>query len=90
MKRHKGQFQPGQSGNPGGRVAVVKEVRELARAYTEEAVNSLAEIMRSKKSPAQARVAACNALLDRGYGRPAPYDTETGEQLIVQILKLNA
>jgi hypothetical protein len=42
----------------------------LARTYTNEAVETLAEIMRNEKSPPAARVAAANGLLDRGYGKP--------------------
>lgn len=63
-------FKPGQSGNPGGR-AKDALVSALARELTAEAINSLAEIMRSKKAASAARVSAAVALLDRGYGRPA-------------------
>ena len=34
-------FKKRQSGNPGGRIGVPKEVRELARTHTEDAVNRL-------------------------------------------------
>ena len=65
----KGGFKPGQSGNPGGRPKEVVEVRALARAHTNEAVQELRSIMRSADEPASARVAAANSLLDRGWGR---------------------
>ena len=68
---NRGQFQKGQSGNPGGRPAIADEVRDLARQYTDEAIKNLAAIARNAKAPAQARVAAWNSLLDRGYGKPA-------------------
>jgi Family of unknown function (DUF5681) len=61
-------FVKGQSGNPSGRPKVANEVKELAREFTIEAVNRLAEWMRSDN--AKASVAACIALLDRGYGKP--------------------
>lgn len=64
-------FEKGQSGNPGGRPKVVGEVRELAQAYTTEAIETLVAIMRDAAAPAAARAAASNAILDRGYGRPA-------------------
>jgi hypothetical protein len=46
------------------------EVRTAARKYTTEAVATLAGIMRNGQSE-QARIAAANSLLDRGYGKPA-------------------
>lgn len=63
------QFQPGQSGNPGGRPKASAKVRDLARAHTETALQVLVEIATAGESEA-ARVAAANAILDRGYGKP--------------------
>lgn len=61
------------TGNPPGRPkgATNKQtldVKELARDFTEEAVRSLAQIMRKGESEA-ARVAAIKELLDRGHGK---------------------
>jgi hypothetical protein len=46
------------------------EIRSLARAHAKTAVATLAGIMRQRKAPAAARVAAAQVLLDRGYGKP--------------------
>ena len=64
-------FKPGQSGNPGGRPKVLAQVRELAREKSVEAINTLVAIMRDEAQDARARVAAANAILDRGWGKPA-------------------
>jgi len=61
-------FKKGQSGNPGGRPKENAEVKELAREYGEAAVARLAQLMKSKNE--RVAVAACQVLLDRGYGKP--------------------
>ena len=45
------------------------EIRAHAQQYTVEALEGLAQIARTSQSDA-ARVAAWNALLDRGHGKP--------------------
>ena len=61
-------FQPGQSGNPGGRPKVIANIREIAREYAPEAVLRLVELMRDEDP--RVAVAACKEILDRGFGRP--------------------
>lgn len=46
------------------------QIKSLARQHTETAINVLAGIMNQPASPENARVAAANALLDRGWGKP--------------------
>lgn len=62
-------WKKGQSGNPSGRPKVVEHVRDLAREHTEIAIRTLAEICVAGDRGA-ARVAAAEALLNRGWGRP--------------------
>jgi hypothetical protein len=73
-------FRPGQSGNPTGRPKrpatietrrIFRDVLTAARERTQDAIDTLASIMRDPKAPAAARVSAAQALLDRGYGKPA-------------------
>src|SRR5271154_6512525 len=59
----------------GGRKAgipnkVTRELKEIAQAYTEEAILTAATIMRSAKKPAAARLTAVSIILDRGHGKP--------------------
>ena len=66
-------FKKGQSGNPGGRAKVRlvdgRTLTDLAREHTKEAVDTLVDIMRDKKAPAAARVAASDKILNRGWGQ---------------------
>ena len=64
-------FQPGTSGNPGGRPKGLSDVIALAREHTELAITTLVDIAKQTKAAPAARVAAASALLDRGWGKPA-------------------
>ena len=79
-------FEKGTSGNPGGRPKVVAEVKELARAHTGEAIQTLVSIMTNPKSAPAARVSAANSLLDRGYGKPPQHITDESARSFVARL----
>lgn len=64
-------FEKGQSGNPTGRkpeTTMSREIKRLAQSNCPEAIKKLVEWMRSDNP--KASVAASNAILDRGLGKP--------------------
>lgn len=65
-----GKFVKGNRANPGGRPKSNHKITELARQHTELALRTLAEIAGDEEAPHSARVSACSALLDRGWGKP--------------------
>jgi hypothetical protein len=63
------------------------DVRSLARQHTAAAIASLAGIATNGKSES-ARVAACDVLLQRGWGKPQASEGEHGEHIRVTIRKI--
>ncbi len=72
-------FQPGVSGNPGGRPRrpssieaklIEADVKALARECAPDAISTLKTIMLNEKAPAAARISAASVILDRGHGKP--------------------
>ena len=67
-------FRPGQSGNSPATIEarrIFQDVADAARERTQDAIDTLSAIMKDPKAPAAARVSAAQAILDRGYGKPA-------------------
>jgi hypothetical protein len=60
-------WKPGESGNPSGRPAEYWELVRLARTNGPDAVIRLGELMHSEDD--RVAVVACQAILDRAYGR---------------------
>jgi hypothetical protein len=63
----------------------VTEIRSLARSYTRTAINVLVGVMRSKDATHTARLAAANAILDRGWGK-APQSLETADKSAIELI----
>jgi hypothetical protein len=82
-------WRPGQSGNPNGRrpgpgpppAISPRTLRELARGYTRECVETLASIMQTAPRTAD-RIEAASILLSRGWGLPTQPIAAEGEIMI--------
>lgn len=70
-------FKPGQSGNPGGRPKFDGGVRELAQRNCPKAIQTLVKLMDSKDE--RVAMAASEAVLNRGLGKPAQSIEVTGD-----------
>lgn len=80
-------WQPGQSGNPGGRPKADYRIKELAKEKTEIALNTLAHICEHGESES-ARVSAAEALLNRGWGKPTQPVSGDDEMPPLQVHKI--
>ncbi len=73
LERHK--FQPGQSGNPGGRPKKIREVADIALDGSVKAINALIaalDIEMAKDEPNPRTIAMLSdKIMDRGLGRAA-------------------
>jgi hypothetical protein len=74
-------------GTPNRSTAEVRRpIVELCRAYAPAAVHELARLAREASSET-ARIAACNAILDRAYGKaPQPMADANGDAVTPQVL----
>ena len=72
-------------GKPKRRLPI--DVQSLARGYTKTVIKTLGGIAETGESEA-ARVAACDSLLDRGWGKsPQPVTGRDGEEPIEVIVR---
>lgn len=82
--RKPGTFQPGKSGNPGGRPKADIRLKDLAREHTDAAIDTLVKGLKAKGE--RTRIAAAEALLDRGYGKPSQHhEVDAGDDLAAFI-----
>jgi len=77
-------FVKGQSGNPSGRpkstMADGRSVTDVARSFTEKALQALIDVIESDAAPHPAKVSAANSILDRGWGKPAQSVAISGDE----------
>jgi hypothetical protein len=86
-RRINGKFAPGVSGNPGGVSEVRREMQELARLHSVEAIETAVRIMRTGKSETN-RLMAVSMILDRAWGKPRQsVEIEQQGQTLEQMLK---
>src|SRR5215203_5063164 len=83
-------FQPGQSGNPGGKPKKLAELVDLARSLAPDAIKALHEIAVNGRSE-KCRIVAAVALLDRGFGKPkAAAESQADRPILHRIEKIIA
>jgi hypothetical protein len=90
MGRSSTSFQPGTSGNPGGRPTALAEVVRLARDETEANIRALIRIRDDEHSPPAAVVAAVSVMFDRAFGKPVQAVTATDDASSITFLHLIA
>jgi hypothetical protein len=88
-------FQPGWRGGPGRprkdvAVPTANAVCKLARSFSQEALETLVEMMRNAELPGNVRIKACEAVLNRGIGLPAVAVDVTVQGLVAKkLVELN-
>lgn len=70
-KSKRGGKRPGSGRKPGTPNKSTVSLKNMAGAYSSEAVKVLVEVMRDPESPSAVRISAADKLLDRSHGRPA-------------------
>ena len=66
-----------------------QRLSELAKDYTYDALETLVDVAKNGRSDA-ARVSAANALLNRGYGKPAVKEEIEHVQLPPMVIQIKA
>jgi len=63
------------------------DIKALARVHTETALHVLAKVMSADDAPHAARVAAAQALLNRGWGQPHQSVDLTAEIITSKVIR---
>jgi hypothetical protein len=81
-RERSGHWRKGYCPNPGGRPKAALDVQALAREHTTAAIRTLVEALRDPKL----KVAAAQALLDRGWGKPTVQIHAQSEATVLHLL----
>jgi hypothetical protein len=79
-------FQPGQSGNPGGRPKEGAELRAAARQHTQAALEAI--VAGLADNDMRIRLKAAELILDRGYGKAPQSMTVAGDETAPLITRI--
>lgn len=80
-----GKFNKGVSGNPNGRPKTPQEFKDIVRANTVKAINTLITIMDDPDAKDADRIKASELIIDRAYGKAAQPIVGDNEHDAVQI-----
>jgi hypothetical protein len=69
-------FEPGKSGNPGGRPKADVTLRDMARTHDTKVITFLASVIESTSADLPSKLKASDILLDRGHGKPVTMNLE--------------
>lgn len=74
MAGGKNHFDPTKALKPGQITRTRQHIKDYAKTYCEDMVNVLYDIAQDKTNYARDRIAAAEAIINRGYGRPVDQD----------------
>lgn len=72
--------------------ATKEDVRQLARVYTRDAIQTLVALMKAPKTPPGVKRQCASDILSQGWGRPDSREDASGREkggLTINILKLS-
>lgn len=81
-------FKPGQSGNPGGRPKLPRDLREKLKQNSANAFEYLAAVVMGNEPKARVadRIRAAEILIERTYGKSAqPICGDDGNKIVVKL-----
>jgi len=85
-KKKSGRFKPGESGNPSGRPKVPKEVKELLKARSVDAVNFIVSTMQDEKAKQDLRVKCAEIIIERAYGKATQIvDVDSNSKICITL-----